>query len=249
MTIINIASITDLESNTAYSFLSLAGNGTSGKRFWETLGHVSTTGTSVVKPLVSSSRKNFRFFPVKSTRMYRVVTRPAKPFVFVHGPVISKKDCHTSAPCLLLPNSSKSYVLNTVEDFNLRLGQRGMLGYKVFCCRGISFDVLRRLSLELNFQYVIYLVNDSDYGQMREDGSWTGIVGDLISGAADLSIGAFSLTTQRLSVIDFTEPFYENEFALATRRDVMSPSIWASLSPFSAQVCYLSVITLNDAYL
>ena len=46
---------------------------------------------------------------------------------------------------------------------------------------------------------MIYTVNNSDYGQSK-DGEWTGMVGDIISGAADLIVGAFSITSERLKV-------------------------------------------------
>jgi ABC-type amino acid transport substrate-binding protein len=94
---------------------------------------------------------------------------------------------------------------------------------------------VQRLSEDLNFQYVIYVVNDTNYGDFR-DGKWTGMVGDVIGGSADLIVGAFSVTSARQQVIGFTEPYYHNEFSIVTGEDGRSPSIWAFLSPFSAQV-------------
>ena len=115
--------------------------------------------------------------------------------------------------------------------------------YEIFCCKGISLDILKRLSEDLSFQYVIYLLNDTDYGEVR-DGRWTGMVGDVISGSADLIVGAFSMTSSRMAAISYTEPFYQNEFALVTGKDGRSQSIWAFLSPFSAEVCVVVVVVV-----
>ena len=46
------------------------------------------------------------------------------------------------------------------------------------------------------------------------NGSWDGMVRDLINGAADLGIGAFSITKERSEVIDFTSPFFHSGFSI-----------------------------------
>ena len=58
-----------------------------------------------------------------------------------------------------------------------------------------------------------YIENESyslqnQYGYKKEDGSWTGLVGDLIAGEIDISVATLTMTTERLwfmvyiSVID-----------------------------------------------
>ena len=47
----------------------------------------------------------------------RVVTKPAKPFVFVEGPVETKEECFTDVPCLQLANSSREYVHKVYHMF------------------------------------------------------------------------------------------------------------------------------------
>ena len=200
---------------------------------WESVGFISASGHTDLKTVMWPGHQIFSP-STEATKTYRVVTRPAKPFVYVEGPVRSEDACFTDVPCLQLRNSSRDYVVDTVEDFVSRSRSEDM-DYRVFCCKGISVEVLRKLSEDLNFQYVIYLVNDSDYGEFRNN-MWTGMVGDVVSGAADLIVGAFSMTSTRMQAISFTEPFYQNEFSLVTREDGRSPSIWAFLSPFSAQV-------------
>ena len=200
---------------------------------WESVGFITAAGQTNLKTIMWPG--NTMFTPSShSVRTYRVVTRPARPFVIVDGPVASEADCFMDVPCLGLANSSKQHVETAVDDFVSRT-RRDDLDYSVFCCKGISLEILRKLSEDLNFQYVVYFVNDSDYGQLR-NGSWSGMVGDAVSGAADLIVGAFSMTSSRLQAISFTEPYFQNEFSLVTGEDGRSPSIWAFLSPFSGEV-------------
>ena len=44
---------------------------------------------------------------------------------------------------------------------------------------GLSIDLLNKLSEKMGFRYTIRLVADGLYGGQLEDGSWTGLVGDL----------------------------------------------------------------------
>ena len=50
-------------------------------------------------------------------------------------------------------------------------------GDEVF--EGLCIDLLNKLSDKMGFDYTISLVADGQYGGQLEDGSWTGLVGDL----------------------------------------------------------------------
>ena len=51
--------------------------------------------------------------------------------------------------------------------------------------RGLCIDLLNRLSAKMGFHYTIRLVADGQYGGQLEDGSWTGLVGDLTTRVKD----------------------------------------------------------------
>ena len=57
---------------------------------------------------------------------------------------------------------------------------------------GLESD-LGLLPLDRDFSY-------SQYGHKLENGSWTGIVGDLISGEIDISVATLTMTTEREEV-------------------------------------------------
>ena len=45
---------------------------------------------------------------------------------------------------------------------------------------GFCKDLLDRLATDLQFQYDLYLAPDKQYGKMKDNTSWTGMVGELI---------------------------------------------------------------------
>jgi glutamate [NMDA] receptor subunit 3A, putative len=75
--------------------------------------------------------------------------------------------------------------------------------YIVQCCSGIAIDLLNSISRDLNFVYDLYLVSDGLFGIPRSGGQWDGITADLVSGAAHLTFSAYSITSDRVNVINF----------------------------------------------
>uniref|UniRef100_A0A3P8UFF1 Glutamate receptor ionotropic, delta-2 n=1 Tax=Cynoglossus semilaevis TaxID=244447 RepID=A0A3P8UFF1_CYNSE len=66
--------------------------------------------------------------------------------------------------------------------------------------KGFSIDVLDALAKILGFKYEIYQVSDSKYGTQLPNGSWNGMIGDLISKKADLAVSAITITPERENV-------------------------------------------------
>lgn len=46
--------------------------------------------------------------------------------------------------------------------------------------QGFAIDVLDALSNYLGFKYEIYLAPDHKYGSQQADGSWNGLIGELV---------------------------------------------------------------------
>ncbi|KAI3358983.1 hypothetical protein L3Q82_015369, partial [Scortum barcoo] len=72
---------------------------------------------------------------------------------------------------------------------------------------GFCVDMLRELADILKFSFKIKLVDDGLYGAPEPNGSWTGMVGELINRKADLAVAGFTITSEREKVIDFSKPF------------------------------------------
>ena len=69
-------------------------------------------------------------------------------------------------------------------------------------------DVLKTLKNDLNFTYTIKYPSDMSYGQLLDNGSWNGIVGELHKQNADIGLCDLSVTEQRSKVVDFTVGLY-----------------------------------------
>lgn len=50
--------------------------------------------------------------------------------------------------------------------------------------RGYSVDLAAVLAEEIGFDYVIEVVKDDKYGIEEENGSWSGMIGELIRGVS-----------------------------------------------------------------
>nr|XP_027222388.1 glutamate receptor ionotropic, kainate 5-like [Penaeus vannamei] len=70
------------------------------------------------------------------------------------------------------------------------------------------------------------------FGYKHANGSWAGIIGLVARGEADLSV-PLSITTERLAAVDFTEPVFIDEFAIAYKLPSLKSDIRGFIKPFS----------------
>ncbi|XP_029370779.1 glutamate receptor ionotropic, kainate 5-like [Echeneis naucrates] len=104
--------------------------------------------------------------------------------------------------------------------------------YKGFCV-----DMLQELADILKFSFKIKLVDDGLYGAPEPNGSWTGMVGELINRKADLAVAAFTITSEREKVIDFSKPFMTLGISILYRVHLgRKPGYFSFLDPFSPAV-------------
>ncbi len=47
------------------------------------------------------------------------------------------------------------------------------------CFRGMFPDVFHEIQGIMNFTYTMHMPEDGEWGAKREDGSWTGIIGEM----------------------------------------------------------------------
>ncbi|KAB5587072.1 hypothetical protein PHYPO_G00008710 [Pangasianodon hypophthalmus] len=102
---------------------------------------------------------------------------------------------------------------------------------------GFCVDMLKELADILKFTYRIKLVDDGLYGAPEPNGSWTGMVGELINRKADLAVAAFTITSEREKVIDFSKPFMTLGISILYRVHIgRKPGYFSFLDPFSPAV-------------
>ncbi|XP_059205737.1 LOW QUALITY PROTEIN: glutamate receptor ionotropic, kainate 5-like [Centropristis striata] len=102
---------------------------------------------------------------------------------------------------------------------------------------GFCVDMLRELADILKFNFKIKLVDDGLYGAPEPNGSWTGMVGELINRKADLAVAGFTITSEREKVIDFSKPFMTLGISILYRVHLgRKPGYFSFLDPFSPAV-------------
>ncbi|XP_077864107.1 glutamate receptor ionotropic, NMDA 2A-like [Saccoglossus kowalevskii] len=109
------------------------------------------------------------------------------------------------------------------------------------CCIGFCVDLLLRLSRDIGFIFDLYVVEDLKFGA-NENGTWNGMVGDILKGNADAAIASLLDTAARSSVIDTSVTFMKSGISvLAKREEGMVPSD-AFLAPFDYSVWLLLTV-------
>ncbi|KAJ8289843.1 hypothetical protein GJAV_G00005960 [Gymnothorax javanicus] len=102
---------------------------------------------------------------------------------------------------------------------------------------GFCVDMLKELADILKFSFRIKLVDDGLYGAPEANGSWTGMVGELINRKADLAVAGFTITSEREKVIDFSKPFMTLGISILYRVQLgRKPGYFSFLDPFSPAV-------------
>ncbi|XP_061589172.1 glutamate receptor ionotropic, NMDA 3A [Cololabis saira] len=150
----------------------------------------------------------------------RVVTLVEHPFVFTRE-VDGDGLCPAGQLCLD-PLTNESSVLEGLFQ-NLGGPNRSVPTDLKKCCYGYCVDLLGKLAEDMGFSFDLYIVGDGKYGGFK-NGRWTGLVGDLLSGAANLAVTSFSINSARSQVIDFTSPFFSTSLGILVRtRDTAAP--------------------------
>uniref|UniRef100_A0A674P594 Glutamate receptor n=1 Tax=Takifugu rubripes TaxID=31033 RepID=A0A674P594_TAKRU len=99
---------------------------------------------------------------------------------------------------------------------------------------GFCIDLLSQLSQKIGFRYDLHLVKDGRYGAIDTSGKWTGMIGELVRGEADLAVAPLTVTAARERFVDTTTPFMQTGLSFILRNDVTSArSSVGVMSPFS----------------
>ncbi|XP_071628678.1 glutamate receptor ionotropic, kainate 2-like isoform X6 [Temnothorax longispinosus] len=117
---------------------------------------------------------------------------------------------------------------------------------------GFAIDLIQEMSKMLGFNYTFEVQTDNDYGSFNNvTKKWSGMLGKIIDGKADLAITDLTITATREEAVDFTSPFMNLGISVLYRMPTKAPPGFLSfLGPFSKDVwmyligAYLTVTTL-----
>ncbi|KAM9358464.1 glutamate receptor ionotropic, NMDA 3B [Symphorus nematophorus] len=158
--------------------------------------------------------------PVLGMRV-RVVTLVEHPFVFTRD-ADDEGSCPAGQYCLDAGTNSSETLERYFREVAAGNGSLLPPDYGK-CCYGYCIDLLEKLAEDLGFQFDLYIVGDGKYGAWK-GGRWTGLVGDLLNGLADMAVTSFSINSARSRVIDFTSPFFSTSLGILVRsKDTAAP--------------------------
>ncbi|XP_042587991.1 glutamate receptor ionotropic, NMDA 3A-like [Cyprinus carpio] len=163
-----------------------------------------------------------------SSRLHlRVVTLVEHPFVFTRD-VDEEGLCPAGQLCLD-PLTNDTALLESLFQGLQGANDSVPMEFKK-CCYGYCIDLLEKLAEDMRFDFDLYIVGDGKYGAYK-NGRWTGLVGDLMSGAAHLAVTSFSINSARSQVIDFTSPFFSTSLGILVRTMDTAAPIGAFMWP------------------
>ncbi|XP_060542936.1 glutamate receptor ionotropic, delta-2 isoform X3 [Pantherophis guttatus] len=112
--------------------------------------------------------------------------------------------------------------------------------------QGFSIDVLESLSTYLGFTYEIYVAPDQKYGLPLENGTWNGLIGELVLKRADIGISALTITPDRENVVDFTTRYMDYSVGVLLQKAEKTMDMFACLAPFdlSLWACIAGTVLL-----
>lgn len=120
-----------------------------------------------------------------------------------------------------------------------------------YCCIGFCMDLLTHIENELQFTSDIYIVEDSTYGA-TVNGTWVGMVGDLVQSKADMIVAALTISGKRSQVISFTDSYMIGGVAIATLLEKSSIPFFntKAFSPLSGMLWLaMFIVTIVSSYL
>ena len=61
----------------------------------------------------------------------------------------------------------------------------------------------------------------------KEDGTWNGVIGDLVNGEIDIAVAGMTMTSEREEVVDFVAPYFDQSgISIIIRRPVRPRSLF-----------------------
>ena len=86
-----------------------------------------------------------------------------------------------------------------------KLSSNGTI-WEVSCCVGSIMELLKKIQEDLWLAIDLHVAEDGFFGSIV-NGTWNGMIGELITGKADMAFATLTSTSKRSTVIDYGESF------------------------------------------
>ncbi|XP_041360322.1 glutamate receptor 3-like isoform X2 [Gigantopelta aegis] len=100
---------------------------------------------------------------------------------------------------------------------------------------GYCVDLIAMIAERAHFEFSIKLADD--YGKKHDNGTWTGMIGELVRGKSDIAVSALTITEERERVVDFTKPFMNTGISIMIKKpDKVKPGVFSFMEPLDRYV-------------
>ena len=107
-------------------------------------------------------------------------------------------------------------------------------------------EIFRALRDKLNFTFSVHPPEDGEWGVLKGDGTWTGMVGQLATGAIDIAPTDFTVTIERSSAISFGQTITQIYSSLFIKNPTGNFNYLAYIQPLHVRA-WLAVLGLIAA--
>ena len=107
---------------------------------------------------------------------------------------------------------------------------------------GFSLELMQEITKISNFTFETYIVKDGKFGE-KINGTWNGVIGELISNRADVSFAPLTYTAERAKDVQFTSPYLNIGLKLMSLKEKQIARLDSFLSPFDSSV-WFSVVAV-----
>ncbi|XP_022790062.1 glutamate [NMDA] receptor subunit 1-like [Stylophora pistillata] len=222
------------EHHSAFDILNLREDLDS-RKHWQDVGLSTPTGLAL-EPIVNHNGNTLLPLHHPKHPVLRVPVVEWPPLVVSKDPALtaSQKSCvGRTFPC---------YKYVNIENSTQKTKQ-------LLCCYGASIDFLKFLRRDLGFDTEIYFNADRQYGKFDPvNGTWNGIINEIISGKADLALDV-SGNFERARVVEFAYPSTASAMNILVRKERSyqeQVSVWYSwLEPFEYGLWIAILVTCN----
>jgi hypothetical protein len=106
---------------------------------------------------------------------------------------------------------------------------------------GYCIDFIKGLANEMNFTYELVL-SDAFGEKSAADGTFDGVLGDLITGNVDIIVAALKMTAEREEYIDFVAPYFElTGIAIVMKQPIPDRSLFKFMTVLRLEV-WMSIL-------
>ena len=105
--------------------------------------------------------------------------------------------------------------------------------------QGYCIEMIEEMANRMKFDYEIILPTDNseDYGGKQADGSWSGVIGDLVKGEIDIAVAGMTMTSEREEVVDFVAPYFDQSgISIIIREPVRPRSLFKFMEVLRVEV-------------